>query len=124
MKKDGKISAKKPPKIVAEKVNLEKKDPEIILDAAETIYNDSAAPQEEILPIEQILEQPPPEIPETIENIPMIPDKKGEIIPGQLKKWDNQVHTVLIVKDGSLDVGDISDLEKKNYFYRIHSKVP
>lgn len=111
---------KKIPKVVAVEPDMQEVEPAII-EPQETIYNQQA---EEVIPVQQLMEESAPEIPDTVETIVMIPERKDEIIPGQIKKMENVVHTVLIIKDGSLDVGELADLDKKNYFYRIHSRIP
>jgi len=50
-------------------------------------------------------------------------EKINDVIHGQLRKIDLPIHTVLIIKDGSLDIGDIKIREDKNYFYRVNSRI-
>lgn len=42
----------------------------------------------------------------------------------QFTKIEEDIHTVLVIKDGSIAIWTKEELDKKNYFYKIHSKVP
>lgn len=47
---------------------------------------------------------------QSIDNVP-------EIDPGT-------IHSVFAIKDGMFEMVEKTELDKKNYFYRVHSKVP
>lgn len=40
-----------------------------------------------------------------------------------IQKKESDIHTVLILKNWSLEVWEKSDLDRKNYFYQVHSKI-
>lgn len=42
----------------------------------------------------------------------------------KIEKFDNPCHTVLVLKNGSLDVWSLEELKKDNYFYKTNSKIP
>ena len=37
---------------------------------------------------------------------------------------DENINTVFAIKDGMFNYVEKSELSKKNYFYRVHSKIP
>ena len=38
--------------------------------------------------------------------------------------WNKtDIHTVYVIKNGNFDIVDISELDKKNYYYRLYSRV-
>jgi len=40
-----------------------------------------------------------------------------------LVEEDGKIKTVFVIKNGSVSVGSIEELKKKNYFFRLHSRV-
>lgn len=42
----------------------------------------------------------------------------------KIEKFDNPCHTVLVLKNWSLDVWSLDELKKDNYFYKTNSKIP
>lgn len=48
---------------------------------------------------------------------------KNEKALEPIVKNPNDIHTVLVIKDGSLDVWKLEDLTSKNYFFQVHSRI-
>jgi hypothetical protein len=41
----------------------------------------------------------------------------------EIKKIDLPIKTLFVIKDGAFDVGSLDELDKKNYTYRLHSRI-
>jgi len=54
-------------------------------------------------------------------------EKTKELTEEELKNksyWNkSEIHTVYVIKNGNFDIVDISELDKKNYYYRLYSRV-